>query len=169
MSKVPTAFIRSPFYEDGATINNVAADASLLNGKLPLFWHDINDKKSTTMSWKREDQLPQLFKRWHMLDEELSVYHEQENKVEVAKRTPEFTALLIQAVFWINHQLVPRLEEVEQDIKGLDHVPPNCTDRVAFVLVAPQRYRCYIQMRSLMEELEKLYARLRVIEARGKK
>lgn len=165
MINIPLSFCRDPFYGEGAKITSPAADSSFLNGELPLFWHDLK-QDDPHWQWNIKLLLPQLFKRWHVLDEELAFYHEQENKEEVADRTPEFTALIIQALFWINNQRVPELVNVEKSVQQLRHTPPNSKDRLGFILIAPQRYRCYIQMKSLMEELEKLYARLRVMEKR---
>ncbi|MGN7311260.1 YpoC family protein [Alkalicoccobacillus gibsonii] len=111
--------------------------------------------------------LPQLFTRWHELDHVLSIYHEEEDKAKVASVTPEYTALLLEALFWINHQLVPTLIHIEDNIKELTYTPPNSRERIEFVLLAPHRYRSFVQMKSFMEELEKLYARVKILEAKS--
>ncbi|MDQ0205962.1 YpoC family protein [Alkalicoccobacillus murimartini] len=167
---IPESFVRDPFYEKGSFIQEPNADASLSNGDLPLFWFDLlTDEGQSNEGWDRDRLLPALFKRWHTLNEQLADYHEQENKEVVARLTPEFTALVIEAIFWINHKKVPCLIAVENELDHLPHLPPNSKDRLHFVLIAPWRYRSFIQMRSLMEELEKLYARLRILESKGRK
>ena len=164
---IPEHFCRAPFYDSGDHVLKPDETNQFEHGTLPLFWFDLVERQDA-QHWDKHELLPKLFKRWHELDEILSVYHEQENKQEVARFTPEFTALVIEAFFWINDKRVPTLVGVEDEISKLAYIPPNSKDRLAFVLIAPHRYRCYIQMRSLMEELEKLNARLRVMEARSK-
>ncbi|WYP28304.1 YpoC family protein [Alkalihalobacillus sp. FSL W8-0930] len=165
MTSVPEAFWRSPFYEPHSKINCDSFKADQPN-QWPLFFFDINlcDQAS---SWTRDVYLPLLFTRWHELDQILSVYHEQEDKAKVASITPEFTALVLEALFWINNQLVPSLIHIEDEVDQLSYTPPNSRERIAFVLLAPQRYRSFVQMKSFMEELEKLYARVKLLEAKS--
>lgn len=165
MCNIPDEFCRSPFYEPHSKINCDSYKADQ-KGQWPLFYFDMK-VCDQALSWSRDVYLPQLFTRWHELDHILSIYHEQEDKDKVASITPEFTALLLEALFWINHQLVPSLIHIEDEINHLPYTPPNSRERMAFVLLAPQRYRSFVQMKSFMEELEKLYARVKILEAKS--
>lgn len=165
MTQVPEAFCRSPFYEQHSKINCDSFKRGEHN-QWPLFYFDMNICDQAH-AWSRDVYLPQLFTRWYELDHVLSIYHEEEDKAKVASVTPEYTALLLEALFWINHQLVPTLIHIEDNIKELTYTPPNSRERIEFVLLAPHRYRSFVQMKSFMEELEKLYARVKILEAKS--
>ncbi|MFK3936322.1 YpoC family protein [Alkalihalobacillus sp. NPDC078783] len=165
MTQVPEAFCRSPFYEPHSKINCESFKEEQAN-QWPLFYFDMNICDQAD-SWTRDRYLPLLFTRWHELDQIISIYHEQEDKSKVASVTAEYTALLLEALFWINHRLVPTLIHIEDKIEELAYKPPNSRERIAFVLIAPHRYRSFVQMKSFMEELEKLYARVKMLEAKS--
>lgn len=109
-----------------------------------------NEKRSLIQVWKDErDSIATLF---------------QEKKYkEAIKPMQEYTANFLRIILELNH-LKPSMHLDQEALEQLKYKPINLSERLDYVDQNPSQYHAYIQLDALYTELEKLSAKVKIIE-----
>ncbi|WP_138417031.1 YpoC family protein [Aquibacillus sediminis] len=95
-----------------------------------------------------------------------TLYNERKYKDAVEPMLQQVTAFK-KALYEVNKKNDSSRETFQSDVKDFSYKPMNVTDRVTFIEENPEQYHCYIQLNELFMELEKIYARAEIMEARN--
>lgn len=118
------------------------------------------DLEGALAPWnERETYVPLLFSVWQKLLPTLEACYEDRDVQRAKGPMLLATAAFIDALFWTNEQPVERLIGVEEDANELAVKPVNIEERLAFLLAAPNKYHSFVQLRAMMDELRKMYAK----------
>lgn len=105
--------------------------------------------------------------RWKEKQEEIGGYFQSRNTQLTKEPMLKFTDIFVECLFFLNHLKAEDFEDKIEEIKKLKRKPLNVEERLAFIIQSPSHYHSYIQLKELYVEIEKLVARLQVIENRN--
>ncbi|TYR79943.1 hypothetical protein FZC66_12435 [Priestia megaterium] len=114
--------------------------------------------------WKDvKKYLPQVFAKWNEAQSRLYKLFSERKAKEAQPLMIKAIAYFISALFWTNHEPVPRLTHLQQDIEKLKYKPINVYERLAFIIEKPGMYHSFIQVGELYTELRKQYAKMLIV------
>ncbi|KYG32896.1 YpoC family protein [Alkalihalobacillus trypoxylicola] len=164
MMMIPFDFCISPFYHH----EQLKIDLNSLTEKQRFtqvpFYYDITSIKKP---WESPyPYIEEIYQLW--LEEEIAIRFafKGKRKHEIASKMRISIALYIDALFWLNGQRLNNLHKIEEDILTLTYRPLNAKDRLAFIIKQHNQYHAFIQLQALMEELNKMCARIKVMKNR---
>ncbi|MFC0470245.1 YpoC family protein [Halalkalibacter kiskunsagensis] len=162
--KIPKEFQVTPFYEK-STIELPQSVTSFkgICQALP-FYYDIT---GNVRPWEQKHEfLPMLFQWWSEEEGELAKCYEQRNPQAAKEMMRTMIAVFIDSLFWLNERPVNGVDNFHHQVSGLTYKPVNCSERLNYLLLEPNRYHTFVQLKALFSELRKLYAKVKVIEKR---
>ncbi|MDT8859969.1 hypothetical protein N0O92_06965 [Alkalihalobacillus sp. MEB130] len=159
---IPIRFQIPPFYNQSF----VHLEQSVTSCKEILqavpFYYDITMDQCP---WEdKHSILPQLFEWWKKEQEILECFYKQRQSSEAKEIMVVMIAVFIDALFWLNGRQVRRIDCLGDDVKSLLYKPVNCEERLEFILNAPIKYPSFVQLKSMYQELNKKYAKVKVLE-----
>lgn len=116
---------------------------------------------SLTPWFSREVSVPGLLQQWEKLKEPLRNHFSNRNKTEAASLMKLGTAFFLEFLFWSNRKpvrLYPQISYDELQIK-----PVNIKERLDFIVGRQNTYHSFMQLVELFTEMEKLFAKSKVI------
>ncbi|ARK30351.1 YpoC family protein [Halalkalibacter krulwichiae] len=163
MTDLPKSFQVDPFYQQ--SISNVPSSSKSLRDILNLypFYYDITEEQTY---WVEPNHyiIQELLDWWEEEEPKLKAYYQERDTKKARTLIITMSAVFIDLLFWINHQKVPGLIEIDFKIEELPYKPVNCNERIHYVISSPSQYHAYIQLNALFNEIKKIYARKRVLE-----
>lgn len=155
---LPADFRCEPFYNGSQSIVICSDDKPFERRLLTsYFYYDITEEERP---WENPASfLPQMFVLWREREAELRSFFQKRDGKNGRTLMIAMTAVFIDALFWLNKKKVGQLQDIEAAAARLKHKPVNIDERLRFILIKPDSYHSFTQLRALMNELEKLTAR----------
>ncbi|KGA99102.1 hypothetical protein AJ85_11530 [Alkalihalobacillus alcalophilus ATCC 27647 = CGMCC 1.3604] len=160
--KLPSSFQIAPFYENQTVIDEKKLRSDEDKWLSVYFYFDLTEVAKPWLEHERF--LPLIFHYW---DKKKNQIKEDFRNREAKKAKPlmmAMSALLIDALFWLNKEKVRNLTSLRTDIEELFYKPVNASERIHFILTHVGHYQGFVQLEMLFEELRKLYTRVKMIE-----
>ncbi|WP_100407251.1 YpoC family protein [Bacillus solitudinis] len=159
--QIPPSFQCPPFYQQSFLEDNEENSFSE-NIRKYLFYYELTNN---LQPWQnKEYYVPILFELWKQQEMFLSIYFRARNLQATKKPMLHMIALLMNVLFWTNNQPVPSLYHVAKEASRLHFKPVNIQDRLSFLLSGPNRYQSFIQLKALLGEAEKIFAKAIILE-----
>jgi hypothetical protein len=115
--------------------------------------------------WENRNKTVQkLIGKWEGNQIVLKELFENRNRQAARPRMIENISLFFMALFWTNKHPVPALVNWESAVTELTIKPVNCTERLLYIISAPDHYHSYIQLAQLFNELHKQFRKSVYIE-----
>lgn len=114
-----------------------------------------------------EQSIPTLLNKWKIVKEELEEIFKKREKKKAYGLMKIGISLLIELIFWTN-ELPVQLRSMN-DIEKMKIHPVNINERLEFLLKQPAIFPSFIQLKELINEMEKLYAKKMAIKKASKR
>ncbi|WP_413380589.1 YpoC family protein [Alkalihalobacillus sp. 1P02AB] len=160
--KLPSSFQMAPFYENQTEIDEKNLRSEEDKWLSVYFYFDLTEEVKPWLDYERF--LAEIFHYWNKNVNQLKAYFHNRKPQKAKPLMMAMSALLIDALFWLNKEKVRKLTSIITDIEGLVYTPVNSGERIHFILTHLSHYQGFVQMEMLFEELKKLYARVKIIE-----
>jgi len=108
-----------------------------------------------------------MFTKWRKISVECAQSF-AERREDVLPFMKEGICLFFTCLFWVNDRPV-NLKNWQEQMDSLPNHPLNIKERAAFILLRPDHYSSYIQLKELMTEVEKQYYKFAALQKAAKK
>lgn len=109
-----------------------------------------------------------MFTEWKQISAKSAQCFAERNLQEVQPFMKAGISLFLTCLFWMNNQPV-HLKNWQEQMDMLSSRPLNIKERASFILLRPDHYSSYIQLKELMTEIEKQYYKLAALKKVKKK
>lgn len=109
-----------------------------------------------------------MFTEWRKISGKSAQCFAERNLQEALPFMKAGISLFLTCIFWMNNHPV-RLKELEEQMDKLINQPLNLKERASFILLRPNHYSSYIQLKELMTEIEKQYYKFAALQKATKR
>lgn len=150
--KIPSPFICFPFYTESDVIGGEDTNAP--------FYYDILYAlgKEIEKPWEEKNKyLPSKFNNFKEVNLKLTELYQNRDRNSAKPIMIRMVAQFMDCVYWTNGLPIKDLENWENEVYGFTYLPVNLAERLAFILKEPDHFHSYNQLKSLYDEMEKIY------------
>ncbi|MDG4656134.1 GTPase [Ectobacillus antri] len=164
--KVPTAFQVSPFVKEELVYDETSIEYTIQNG---YFTYDILKGQNIAAyePWLDiEHAIPLILESWKANKPSISHLFKERKRDAAQPLMVHYTAHYLSSLYWLNGLYVRTPQLAILNINTLLNKPINIEERFAFIINRPGHYHSFIQLIQLYEELEKLFATIKIKKKR---
>lgn len=153
----------TPLFFPNGEISWELEDEKTLNTSRPFIYDVAYFAGVNSLTpWKNRDlSIPFLLQEWEMLKDPLKSHFSKRNKGEASSLMRLGTALFLEFFYWSNGQpvkLFPKIFYEDLPVK-----PVNIKERLDFIIARQNTYHSFMQLAELFKEMEKIYAKSKVV------
>ncbi|MFX3622784.1 MAG: YpoC family protein [Ectobacillus sp.] len=164
--QIPAAFQKAPFY---------VGKKELQYEKMPFsqelehffFLYEIAalQGEEARKPWaEKEVAVPAVLESWKQHNGKIAHLFRERKRTEAKEPMVRYAAHFLSALYWMNDSRISSLEHMQEELEKLPVKPVNIAERIGFILEQPGHYHSFIQLSQLYEELEKLFAKMLLIQ-----
>ncbi|MBM7703321.1 YpoC family protein [Metabacillus iocasae] len=160
---VASAFYHPLFFSENSIVERSELKEVKQVIQSTIFAYDMGVQSEEP--WKKQsDYMPTMFQVWREQKDFIADLYKKREATYALDPMRHAIANFISALFWTNGVNVPRLTHLEEDLNKLTYKPINVYERLAFVMKKPFLYHSFIQLGELYQELERLYAKMLIVQ-----
>ncbi|MRH42438.1 hypothetical protein GH741_07040 [Aquibacillus halophilus] len=110
-----------------------------------------------------------LITNWKNNRDKISALFKERKSQTAKKPLLENAEKFMQTVYILNHHSWNEEANFSKDIENFIHKPFNVSERLQFIVDNAEHYHSYIQLNELFNEIEKIYARVEILEVKKHK
>lgn len=113
------------------------------------------------------DKKRALIQEWKDETDALAVLFKEKKYKTAVEPMRKYTHNLIELLCLLNHEVDSNLEDCSK-LDQFKHAPINIAERVTYIKDNLSQYHAYIQLDALFKEVEKIMAKVEILEQRKK-